>query len=167
MNNEFLAELAGVHKRYEKTVALAGLDLQVRRGELLAVLGPNGAGKTTAISLMLGLQLPDTGAARLFGRSPLSFENRRDVGVMMQEVVLAPELRVREHIDLVASYYPNGLPADAVLEMTRTTALRNRPYGNSREGRNGRRSSRWRSAAARDCCFSTSLPSASMSRPGK
>jgi ABC-2 type transport system ATP-binding protein len=78
---------------------------------------------------MLGLQRPDAGAARLFGRSPESFENRREVGVMMQEVVLAPELRVREHIDLVASYYPAALPADAVLEMTRTTALRDRPYG--------------------------------------
>jgi hypothetical protein len=43
---------------------------------------------------------------------------------MMQEVVLAPELRVREHIDLVASYYPAAFPTDAVLEMTRTTALR-------------------------------------------
>jgi len=129
MNNDCLAELAAVHKSYGKTVALDGLDLQVRQGELLAVLGPNGAGKTTAISLMLGLQRPDAGAVRLFGRSPESFENRRQVGVMMQEVVLAPELRVREHIDLVASYYPAALSPDAVLEMTRTTALQNRPYG--------------------------------------
>jgi len=129
MQNDSLAELAAVHKRYGKTVALAGLDLEVRAGELLAVLGPNGAGKTTAIALMLGLQQPDAGAARLFGRSPLPFENRQEVGVMMQEVVLAPELRVREHIDLVASYYPAALPADAVLEMTRTTPLRDRPYG--------------------------------------
>ena len=50
-----LATLAGVHKRYGTTVALAGLDLDVRPGELLALLGPNGAGKSTAISLWLGL----------------------------------------------------------------------------------------------------------------
>src|SRR5215469_7653054 len=129
MNNHSLVELAGVRKSYGKIAALDGLDLQVEPGELLAVLGPNGAGKTTAISLMLGLQQPDAGEARLFGRSPQSFENRREVGVMMQEVVLAPELRAREHIDLVASYYPAALPADAVLELTRTTPLRNRPYG--------------------------------------
>ena len=129
MNRDSLAELQNVHKRYGKTVALDGLDLQVQQGELLAVLGPNGAGKTTAISLMLGLQRPDSGAARLFGQSPRSFENRRRIGVMMQEVFLAPELRVREHIDLVASYYPDPLAPDAVLEMTRTTPLRNRPYG--------------------------------------
>ena len=56
-----LATLSGVHKRYGKTVALAGLDLDVRRGELLALLGPNGAGKSTAISLWLGLLEPDAG----------------------------------------------------------------------------------------------------------
>jgi hypothetical protein len=44
-----LASLTGVHKRYGKTVALAGLDLDVRPGELPALLGPNGAGESTAI----------------------------------------------------------------------------------------------------------------------
>ena len=49
-----VAELRGVSKAFEKTVALDNVDLQVNRGELLAVLGPNGAGKTTAIGLWLG-----------------------------------------------------------------------------------------------------------------
>ena len=80
----FLAELSGVHKRYDKTVALDGLDLQVRDGELLAVLGPNGAGKTTAISLLLGLQTADKGTAQLFGKSPQDLSARRNIGVMMQ-----------------------------------------------------------------------------------
>jgi ABC-2 type transport system ATP-binding protein len=118
-----------VSKRFGKTVALDGLDLEVGRGELLAVLGPNGAGKTTAISLLLGLQQPDAGAVSLFGRSPLVVEARRGVGVMMQEVHLAPELRVREQIDLVASYYPAPLSPEAAMEMTHTTALAERPYG--------------------------------------
>src|SRR6185295_12671667 len=103
MSNEHLAELSGVSKRFGKIVALAGLDLQVRPGELLAVLGPNGAGKTTAISILLGLLQPDSGSATLFGQSPLEVEPRRQVGVMMQEVTLPPELRVREQIELVAS----------------------------------------------------------------
>jgi len=134
MNNECLAELSGVSKRFGKIVALDGLDLEVRRGELLAVLGPNGAGKTTAISLLLGLRQPDSGTARLFGQLPLRVETRRQVGVMMQEVTLAPELRVREHIDLFASYYPDPLSADAAMEMTDTMALRDRPYGKLSSG---------------------------------
>src|SRR5258708_40194726 len=96
MNNECLAELSGVSKRYGSVVALDGMDLQVRPAELLSVLGPNGAGKSTAISLLLGLQQPDAGTARLLGQSPLTLEARRGVGVMMQEVTLSAELRAHE-----------------------------------------------------------------------
>jgi ABC-2 type transport system ATP-binding protein len=129
MTQDCLAELSAVSKRFGKVVALDGLDLQVRRGELFALLGPNGAGKTTAISLMLGLQQPDAGTACLFGQSPLLVETRRQVGVMMQEAALAPELRVREQLDLVASYYPNPMTPVAAMEMTHIEALADRPYG--------------------------------------
>jgi ABC-2 type transport system ATP-binding protein len=129
MNNHCLAELSGVTKRFGSVVALDQLDLQVNHGELLAVLGPNGAGKTTAISLMLGLQEPDSGSARLFGELPRLVETRRQVGVMMQEAALAPELRVHEQIDLVASYYPASLTPEEAMEMTGTTPLRKRTYG--------------------------------------
>src|SRR5580704_5976520 len=129
MNSDCVAGLVGVSKKVGKVVALDGLDLEVRRGELLAVLGPNGAGKSTAISIMLGLRSPDQGSVQMFGESPRRVEARRQVGVMMQEVALAQELRVREQIDLAASYYPDPLSVDAVLEMTRTTPLRDRPYG--------------------------------------
>jgi ABC-type multidrug transport system ATPase subunit len=121
MDNECLAELRGVSKRFGKIRALDGLDLQVQPGELLALLGPNGAGKTTAISIPLGLAAPDSGVARLC--------DRRQIGVMMQEVALTDELRVHEHIDLVASYYPAPLTVAAAMEMTHTTAIANRPYG--------------------------------------
>jgi ABC-2 type transport system ATP-binding protein len=124
-----VAELSGAVKRYGKITALDGLDLVVRRGELLSVLGPNGAGKTTAISMMLGLLRPDAGSVQVFGGSPRSLEVRRNVGVMMQEAGLAPELRVREHIDLVSSYYPDPRPLDEILKMTGTTALSGRRYG--------------------------------------
>ena len=120
-HNGCLAALRNVSKRFGRICALDGLDLEVRAGELLALLGPNGAGKTTAISILLGLERPDEGTARLF--------DRRQVGVMMQEVTLAPELKVKEHIDLVGSYYPAPLSPQMAMEMTHTTALAERPYG--------------------------------------
>lgn len=129
MKNEFWAELSGVKKRFGKTVALDGLDLQVRPGELFSVLGPNGAGKSTAISLLLGLLKPDAGAAHLFGQSPFRIEPRRQIGVMMQEVTLAPELLVREHIALVASYYPGPFSPAEAMELTNISSLASRPYG--------------------------------------
>jgi ABC-2 type transport system ATP-binding protein len=128
MTNEYLAELSGVTKRFGPVLALDGLNLEVRRGELLAILGPNGAGKTTAISLLLGLHQPDGGSARLFGQDPQRVEARRQIGVMMQEVGLPGELRVREHIDLIASYYPEPYTPEATLKLTHTESLANRPY---------------------------------------
>jgi ABC-2 type transport system ATP-binding protein len=125
-----LACLRQVQKSYGATVALNGLDLEVRRGELLAVLGPNGAGKSTAIALMLGLQQPSSGTVELFGQSPHQIDARRRVGVMMQEVTLAPELKVREHIDLTASYYPSPLSVDETISLTRTNQIADRRYRN-------------------------------------
>ena len=123
-----VAELVTVTKRFGHVVALDGLSLDVRRGELLAVLGPNGAGKTTAIALLLGLLRPAAGVVRLFGRAP-GLATRRRLGVMMQDVSLAPELRVGEHIALVASYYASPLLVVDVMALTHTSMLANRPYG--------------------------------------
>jgi ABC-type multidrug transport system ATPase subunit/peptidoglycan/LPS O-acetylase OafA/YrhL len=123
-----VASLRGVHKRYGQTLALDGVDLDVRPGELLALLGPNGAGKSTAIAIWLGLLEPDGGRARLFDGSPLEVGNRRRIGVMMQDVGLTPEMRVRELIDLTSRYYPDPLPVDATLQVTRLTALADRRY---------------------------------------
>jgi ABC-2 type transport system ATP-binding protein len=128
-SNDVLAELAGVKKRFGKIQALDGVDLQLRSGELFSVLGPNGAGKSTAISLLLGLSRPDAGTARLFGESPEHIGARRHIGVMMQDVSLAPELRVHEQIALVASYYPHPLTPAEAMRLTGTTELAARPYG--------------------------------------
>jgi ABC-2 type transport system ATP-binding protein len=129
MNIVNLAELAAVSKRFGHVLALDELSLEVRPGELLALLGPNGAGKTTAISVLLGLQRPDRGQARLFGLPPESIEARRRIGVMLQETTLVPDLRVREQIDMVAAYYPDPLSLGDAMDATGTTTLADRPYG--------------------------------------
>jgi len=134
MRNDNIAELDGVNKRFGNVVALDDFSLEVRPGELLALLGPNGAGKTTAISLLLGLSQADKGSARLFGLPPQSIEARRGIGVMLQEAALAPELRVFEQVDLVASYYANPLPVAQVLDLTGTAPLSRRPYGKLSSG---------------------------------
>jgi len=123
-----LASLSAVHKRYGDTIALAGLDLEVRPGELLSVLGPNGAGKSTAIALMLGLQAPDAGEARLFGRSPHDLAARRGVGVMMQEVALPDALRVRELVAMTRAYYPAPRTLAETIALAGVEKIAERPY---------------------------------------
>jgi ABC-type multidrug transport system ATPase subunit/peptidoglycan/LPS O-acetylase OafA/YrhL len=127
-SSALIGSLRGVHKKYGSTVALDGFDLEVRQGELLAVLGPNGAGKSTAIAVLLGILEPDRGSVQLLGGSPLDIETRRLVGVMMQDVGLTPELRVRELITLTSSYYANPLGVDETLALTRLDSLARRPY---------------------------------------
>jgi len=123
------AVLEKVTKRFDTTVALDGVSLAVEPGEMLAVLGPNGAGKSTAISLWLGLLEPDGGSVRVMGASPLEVTSRLEVGVMMQDVNLAPDLKVREHIAQTASYYANPLSLDEALEFSGTTPLAGKRYG--------------------------------------
>jgi len=122
------AQLEGVSRRFGKTVALQDVSIDIRRGELLAILGPNGAGKSTSIALLLGLHQPDCGRATLFGRPPGEIDSRRRVGIMMQEANLPPDIRVRELIHLVSSYYPDPLPVRDVLDLTQTGPLASRPY---------------------------------------
>jgi len=123
-----IAELSGVRKCYGKNVALDGLDLQIRAGEVLAFLGPNGAGKSTAIACLLGLQNADSGLVNVLGGSPHDIAVRRQLGVMLQDVDLAPELRVGELIDLSASYYASPMSVDEVLQLTNITSIAKRPY---------------------------------------
>ena len=62
--------------------ALDGLDLQVASGEVFGLLGPNGAGKTTTVKILLGLTLPTSGRAELFGLPASDPESRRRVGYL-------------------------------------------------------------------------------------
>jgi ABC-type multidrug transport system ATPase subunit/peptidoglycan/LPS O-acetylase OafA/YrhL len=124
-----VAELRSITKKFGNTTALAGVDLELRRGELLAVLGPNGAGKTSAINLWLGLIEADAGEVTLLGGSPLDIESRRGLGVMMQDVEMYRELRVRELIALSSCYYANPLSIDETLRRAGIEALAEQRYG--------------------------------------
>jgi len=124
-----VAELRGVTKKFGAVTALSSIDIQVHAGELLAVLGPNGAGKSTAISLWLGLQEADAGEVRLLGGSPQEIDRRQGLGVMLQDVELPKELRVRELVRLASSYYSDPLPVEETLRRAGVTAFAHRPYG--------------------------------------
>ena len=124
-----VASLCGVSKRYGKLEALSSVDLDLKRGELLALLGPNGAGKSTAISLWLGLNDADAGVVKLLGGSPQEAERRLGLGVMMQDVELPKDLKVRELVALSASYYEQPMTVAEAMQRAGIEALAQRPYG--------------------------------------
>jgi ABC-type multidrug transport system ATPase subunit len=129
MQDAPVASLRGITKRFGNTTALTGIDIEVHKGELLAVLGPNGAGKSTAIALWLGLTEADAGEVTLLGGTPQDVTFRRGLGVMLQDVEMYKELRIRELVALASSYYTNPMEVDETLRRAGIAALADRPYG--------------------------------------
>ncbi|HSG40391.1 MAG TPA: ABC transporter ATP-binding protein [Thermoanaerobaculia bacterium] len=124
-----IAELRKAVKRYGAVTALEGIDFQVRPGEVVALLGPNGAGKTTAVQLLLGLLRPGGGEATLFGLDPRDTAARVRTGAMLQVSKVPETLKVREHVDLVSSYYPRPLPRREVLDLAGLGGVEDRLFG--------------------------------------
>ena len=86
-------ELRGVTKTYGSLVAVDGLDLTIRPGEVFGFVGSNGAGKTTAMRVALGTLTPDRGDV-LWDGSPITFEVRRRIGYMPEERGLYPKMHI-------------------------------------------------------------------------
>jgi len=85
-----------LRKHYRHTVALAGLSMTVRRGEVFGFLGPNGAGKTTAVKLLLGLVRPTGGEAMVLGAPAGDRETRRYIGYLPELFRFQSWLTARE-----------------------------------------------------------------------
>jgi ABC-2 type transport system ATP-binding protein len=106
-------------KRYGEVVAVAGLDLDVHRGECFGMLGPNGAGKTTTVEIFEGLRVPDSGDVEVLGDrwrgSGLALRAR--LGIQLQETKFPEKLRVSEVITLFRSFYPRGMDVAHVLAL--------------------------------------------------
>lgn len=95
---------SGLVKTFGKTVALDGLDLEVRTGEVHGFLGPNGSGKSTTIRILLGLLRADSGTATVLGGEPWreAASLHRRLAYVPGEVALWPNLTGGEVIDLLA-----------------------------------------------------------------
>src|SRR5438105_3658462 len=96
--------LKDLHKRFGRQTVLNGVDLQVRRGETLAVLGRSGTGKSVLLKLLIGLQSPDSGSIRIFGHEITSLDTnqlnelRKKMGFLFQQAALYDSMTVEENV---------------------------------------------------------------------
>jgi ABC-2 type transport system ATP-binding protein len=116
-----VVQMRGVRKEYGPVVALAGLDLRVERGEIVALLGPNGAGKSTTFEVLLGLVRPTRGEVTLLDLPP-GGRVRPRVGAMLQNAGLPEMVTVRELVRLIGRSYPASLPVDEALARSGLTS---------------------------------------------
>jgi len=108
-----ILQMRGICKRFGSTVALEGVDFEVRRGEVHALIGENGAGKSTLMKVLSGAVAPDAGELVLDGLPyrPSDPSVGRQLGIAMiyQELTLAPHLSVEDNIALGLEQHPLGL----------------------------------------------------------
>ena len=115
-------ETRGLVKRYKNLTAVDGLDLEIQQGELFSLLGVNGAGKTTAIKMLSCLTRPTDGEAFVGGFSITKEPDRVKglIGVSPQETAVAPNLSVRENLELICGIhgFSREKTRDKLLELT-------------------------------------------------
>lgn len=124
-----VASLRRVTKKFGRQTALDCFSLELRPGEVVALLGPNGAGKTTAVRLLLGLSQATSGEVEIFGGNPRDRASRLRLGAMLQVGRMPETLRVREHLQLFRSYYPQPRSLDELLAVAGLEGLEERLFG--------------------------------------
>lgn len=100
MQGETLVTFDGVIKRFGGFVAVQKLDLEIRKGEFLAIMGSSGCGKTTTLRMLAGLEAPSEGEIRLSGRPINDLPTwQRDTPMVWQSLALFPFLNVIENVE--------------------------------------------------------------------
>src|SRR5687767_14800729 len=101
----------GLTKRYGDRLAVDGVSMTVRRGEVYGFLGPNGAGKTTTLRMVLGLVRPTAGSVCILGEAAGSTSVTARVGALIEGPGFYPSLSGRDNLRVLARY--RGLPESA------------------------------------------------------
>jgi ABC-2 type transport system ATP-binding protein len=133
-------EARGLIRYYGGMRGVAGLDLDVPQGSVMGLLGTNGSGKTTAIKLLLGQLVPNQGTARLWGGDPLDLKpaQRSRIAYVADEVELPGWMKLREGMELYASYYPQWDQAEADALIARFDLKMTHPFGTLSKGQKRR-----------------------------
>ncbi len=123
---EIAISARGLRRSYGTKLAVAGLDLEVRTGEVFALLGPNGAGKTTTVEILEGYRRRDSGEVVVLGRDPAhpTRQWRCRIGIVLQSAGDLSELTVEEVVRHFAGFYPAPRRWDEVIEQVGLTDQR-------------------------------------------
>lgn len=141
MQQQNLIQAEGLSRRYGPTLAVDGLDLTLRKGEILGLLGPNGAGKSTTMKMLTGCLAPSSGVIRICGHDIQEQPEaaKRHLGYMPEMPPLYPELSVEEMLGFAARLHrverpQRGAAIERAISSCGLHAMRRRLVGNLSKG---------------------------------
>ncbi|MFN3693798.1 MAG: ABC transporter ATP-binding protein, partial [Ignavibacterium sp.] len=128
---ENVISINNLKKSYKEVIAINGISLGIKQGEMFGLVGPDGAGKTTTIRICCGLTNADEGEVKIFGRNILEHrkEIRNEIGYLSQKFSLYGDLSVDENIEFFAEIHQVKdfhSRRDELLQFTRLTPFRKR-----------------------------------------
>ncbi len=104
MDNEYIVKLTGIEKSFSGVPVLKGVDLKLKKGEILALLGENGAGKSTLVNVLMGVHQRDGGTIEINGKQfdeyNINIARKNGITIIPQELSLVPTITVAENIML-------------------------------------------------------------------
>ena len=144
-NTECVIEARGLTKVFRdfwgrpKVLAVNGINLDVRRGEIFGLLGPNGSGKSTTIKMILGLLHPSSGQLSVLGQSPRTVSVKSRMGFMPEESYLYKYLTADEILNFYANLYGMSDPhkterVNTLIEQMGLSKARDRRVGEFSKG---------------------------------
>jgi ABC-2 type transport system ATP-binding protein len=122
---DHVVETFNLTKKYGRETVVAGLNLQVRAGEIFGFLGPNGAGKTTTLLMLLGLSEPTAGSAKVLGLDPVKepLAVKSQVGYLPENTGFYGDLTALENLAYVAELNRLENPKELLVETLKLVGL--------------------------------------------
>ena len=118
-----MIRLEGITKSFGSLQVLRGIDLEIKKGEVVSIVGPSGAGKTTVLNILGGMDQATSGEVLVDGRNIARYNSRQltgyrrnDIGFVFQFYNLVPNLTALENVELALQICKNPLDAREVLE---------------------------------------------------
>lgn len=116
-----------IQKRFNQFIALDGVSLEIKQGELVCLLGPSGCGKTTLLRCIAGLETQDHGSIFNYDNNISHLPPQaRDYGILFQSYALFPNLTVQQNIAYGLAGQPRNVIKDRVNEMLELVGLQDR-----------------------------------------
>ncbi len=137
-DGEPLLAVHGLHAAYGESHVLHGVDLEVRRGELVTLLGRNGAGKTTTLKSIVGMVSQRTGSIRFGGRETIGWPSERigrlGIGFCPEDRGIFASLSTGENLELPPVVAPGGMTTAEIFELFPNLYERRRSQGSKLSG---------------------------------